>query len=366
MERAYKFRIYPNKAQEEQIQKTFKCCDFVYNHYLAVRQEAYERSGRIINYYACSKDLTRLKKALPWLAEADATALQASLQNLERAYQDYFKNRRPSPPRPKKERRPRKSYASKSNGGRVKVFENAVQLSKLGRVRCRVSNEVAGRILSATVSQNPDRKYYVSVCCTDVEIPPLPPTGKAVGLDMGLKTLAVSSDGTEYPNPKYFEKSQRRLAILQRRLSRKEKGSKRYEKARIQVAKMYEHIANQRKDTLHKLSAGLVRENDILCIEDLACRNMLKNHNVAKSIADASWGTLRGQLKYKSAWYGRELVVINRFFPSSQLCSVCGAKNPAVKDLSVRSWTCPVCGAVHDRDVNAAKNILTEGLRQLA
>lgn len=370
MEYSYKFRIYPNHAQKIQIGKTFGCCRFVYNHYLAMRKEMYERDGKTLNYYDCAAKMTELKKSLERLKEVDATALQSAVRDLDTAYQNFFrrikKREKAGYPRFKSKRDHRQSYKSKCVGTNIKVLDHAIQLPKLGKVKCRISREVQGRILSATVSQTSSGKYFVAICCTDVEIEPLPPMGSAIGLDMGIKSFAVCSDGTEYANHKYLAKSQKKLARLQRQLSRKSKGSKRREKARIKVARLHEKIANQRKDTLQKLSTELIQQNDVICIEDLAPKNMVKNHKLAKSISDVSWGEFRRQLTYKAKWYGKEIVVIDRFYPSSQLCSDCGIKWDGTKDLAVRQWTCPACGSIHDRDVNAAKNILNEGLRLLA
>lgn len=322
---AYRFRIYPTRLQQEQIQRTFGCCRYVYNYYLAKRQEIYQVDHSILNYYACCKDMTTLKRQprTEFLGDVDATALQAVLQDLDAAYKSFVRTGFGFP-NPKKKHAGYQSYRSKCSQSSIKLCGNTIQLPKLGKVKCRISKEVKGRILSATVSQNPSGKYFVSLCCADVEVAPLEHTGKTCGIDLGLHDLVTTSDGVKYLNHKHLAKSEKKLARLQRQLSRKSKGSNNRNKARIRVARLHEHIANQRTDMLHKLSAEIVRQNDVICIEDLAVKNMIKNHSLAKAICDAGWGEFRRQLEYKSEWYGRKLIVIDRFYPSSQLCSECG------------------------------------------
>lgn len=364
--KAYKYRLYPNHAQEELIQKTFGCVRFVYNHFLAMRITEYEGCGKTLNYYACSGALTPLKNELEWLKEIDATALQSSLRDLDTAFQNFFRGLKQGEhigyPKFKSKREHRKSYKATCNGKNIAIVGNKIKLPKLGLVKCAISKEVKGRILSATVSQNPSGKYYVSICCTDVDIGPLPKTGAAVGVDLGIKDLAITSDGVKYPNNRYTYQAEKRLARLQRELSRKSNGSKRWEKQRIKVARLQEHIANQRRDNIQKITTELIRNYDVICIEDLNASGMVKNHHLAKAVSDASFCEFRRELEYKAKWYGKQISAIDRFYPSSQLCSHCGYQNKETKDLNVRSWVCPECGAVHDRDINAAINIRAKGI----
>lgn len=372
MEYSYKFRLYPNQQQVQQIQRTFGCVRFIYNYYLARRIDAWKNRQETMNYYTCSADMTLLKKDSGhlWLQGVDSTALQSSLRDLDTAFQNFFhglKSHHPvGYPKFKKKSSSRHSFKAKRVGENIAVASGKIRLPKLGLVKCRISKDVRGRILSATVSQNPAGQYYVSLCCTDVQLPTVSKSGKSCGVDLGIKELAVLSDGTIFANNKYLSASEKKLKRLQRQFSRKTKGSRRWKDLKHRIAVLHEHIANQRLDAIHKATTSIVMGYDTICMEDLNISGLLKNHKLARSVSDASFAEFRRQITYKAQYYGKNVVTINRYFPSSQQCSHCGSLNHSVKDLRIREWVCPNCGACLNRDLNAAINILTEGLKSSA
>lgn len=369
MLKAYKYRIYPNKQQEEQIQKTFGCCRFVYNQTLSYRKNKYNAEKQTMSKLDCNNYVNQvLKKEYEWLKEVDKFALTNSVYNMNNAYQKFFK-KHTGYPKFKSKKNNKKSYTTNCNYcGRptieVSFDKSRIKLPKLKWVKAKIHREFIGKIKSATISHVPSGKYFVSIL-VETEHAPMELTGSIIGIDLGIKDLLITSDGEKFDNIRTTKKYEDKLAKEQRKLSRKVKGSKNWNKQRIKVAKIHEKIHNTRIDNLHKTSHKLVQENQLIVSEDLAVSNMVKNHNLAKAITDCGWYELTRQISYKSEWNNRQHIKIGRFTKSSQPCNVCGYINSETKNLSVREWTCPQCETVHDRDINAAINILNEGLRLL-
>ncbi|MGW2297116.1 RNA-guided endonuclease InsQ/TnpB family protein [Streptomyces violaceorubidus] len=360
VKRAFKYRFYPSDAQAAELSRTFGCVRKVYNMALAARTEAWTRQERV-NYNATSAMLTAWKKTeeLAFLNEVSSVPLQQCLRHLQTAFTHFF-GKRAKYPRFKSRKRSRKSAEYTTSGFRF--LDGRLTLAKMREpldIRWSRTLPKGASPSTVTVSQDAAGRWFVSLLCDDPSVKPLPATDKAVGIDVGLDHLLTLSTGEKIANPRHERKDRARLALAQRRMAKKAKGSNNQAKARRKAAKVYARIADRRRDHLHQLTTRLVRENQTLVIEDLTVRNMVKNRSLARAISDAAWSQFRSLLEYKAAWYGRNVIAVDRWFPSSKLCSTCGTLHEKMP-LNVRTWTCD-CGTTHDRDVNAAKNLLAAG-----
>ena len=363
MFKSFKYRLYPTAPQAEKINQNIGCARFVYNQLLDDRINVYRETKQRSKKTYCD-----LKKEYTFLKEADSCALHYAKANLDVAYDKFFKESSAGFPKFKSKHKCRWSYTTYNNHNAVRFDGNRLKLPKVGYVKVVEHQLHDGRILTATISHERSGEYYASVLCEVEQCPALPVTEKIVGIDLGLHDIIVCSDGERVASPKHFRKSEQRLARVQRAFSRTQKDSKGHEKARLKVARCHQKIKNQRNDFLQKLSTKLIRENQVICLEDLSVKGMERNKKLANSVSDASFSKFVSMLEYKAEWYGRKVVKIDRFYPSTQLCSGCGYRNESIKGLSglkFREWTCPECGEVHDRDLNAARNILKEGLKSI-
>ncbi|WP_066382966.1 IS200/IS605 family element RNA-guided endonuclease TnpB, partial [Anabaena sp. CA = ATCC 33047] len=360
MLKAYKYRIYPTGEQVRLLAKSFGCVRWFYNYALNLTSETYKATGKGLSRNEIINLLPSLKKEYEWLTEPPSQCLQQVALDLSSAFLNFFERRAKYP---NFKNKGQKQSIRFPQG--IKLDGDNLTLPKLGKVYCKVSRLPEGKLKSITVSLTPSGEYYAA-CLYDSgkDKPSLSSEGKAIGVDMGINHYAITSDGTKHGNPKYYRKYEVKLVKKQKQLSRKQKGSSNRNKARIKVAKIYTKITRCREDFLHKLSRKLVDENQVIVVENLAVKNMVKNHKLAKSISDAGWGQFCTMLKYKAEWEGKTYIEVDRFFPSSKSCSNCLHQLDNLS-LDIRSWQCPKCHTIHDRDINAAVNIRDEGLRIL-
>ena len=363
--KAFKFRLYPTLEQALFFNKTFGCCRFVYNAMLSERKDSYLLTGK-----SSSRTPAELKKEFPFLKEVDSLAISNEWTNLNSAYKNFFRDKKVGFPKFKSKKNDRKSYTTFNQRGTIKVLNSSVKLPKVSFIKCKVHKEIPSdwEIKSATISQTPTGKFYVSILCeyeSDVQ-QIIPNKNKSVGIDYKSNGFGVTSNGEILSSHRYFRENQSKLAMEQRRLSRKKKGSKNYEKQRLKVARVHEHIANCRKDQAHKLSYYFAENFDVVCLEDLNLQNIAQSLRLGKSTNDNGFGMFRAALSYKLKDRGKYLIYIDKWDATSTVCSTCGSYHKdIVNSLSIREWTCPDCGTHHDRDINAAKNILKLGLEKL-
>ena len=362
VKKSYKIRLYPTKRQKVFFNKTIGACRVIYNELLYTLNENYKNSIKVEKY-----DLFKqIKEKYNWMKDVDSNALLCSYRDLETAYNNFFSNRTKFPKF--KQKKDKNTYRNSTTRKIKNLFKNdKIKLAKIGLVNYKSNydfqNLVIQKVYNITVERSKTNKYYASICC-DVEQKEFEHTGEIICIDLGIKDLVIDSNGNKHKNPKYYHKVENKIKHLQRLCSKKNKGSKNQEKARLKLAIAHEKLSNKRKDYLHKITTKLIKENDVICIENLNVKGMMKNHHLAKAIQDSSFGTLAVMLKYKAAWHNRQIIEIGRFFPSSKTCHCCGYVK---KDLTLndRKWICPKCGIHHDRDINAAINIKSEGLRLL-
>lgn len=358
MLKAYKYRIYPNKEQELYFAKTFGCTRFIYNKMLADRIKSYEENKDLDIKQVKYPTPAQYKKEFEWLKEVDSLALANAQINLDKAYKNFFRDKSVGFPKFKSKKSNRFSYTTNNQNGTIYIDGNYIKIPKLkSKIKIVLHRKFKGLIKSATISKTPSNQYYISIL-VDTENIQLPKNDNKIGIDLGLKEFAITSDGEIFSNPKWLRKTEKKLKKAQRSLSRKTKGSNNRNKARLKVAKLHQKIANQRKDFLHKISNYITNENQVIVIEDLKVKNLVQNHNLAKAISEVSWSEFRTMLTYKCKWKGRELIIAPSNYASSQLCSNCENKSSQTKDLSCRTYVCSVCGMVMDRDINASKNLL--------
>lgn len=364
--KSYKFRLYPNQEQKQLFAKTFGCSRAIWNMMLADKIKHYEETKETLH-----NTPAQYKKEFPWLKEVDSLALANVQLNLQKAYKNFFNSSFGFPKFKKKSHG--QSYKTNNQKGSIALLDGKVKLPKIGWVKVKAHRQINGVIKSATISMTPTGKYYVSILC-ETEIAPFPKTNSSVGIDLGLSDFAILSTGEKIGNRRFLNQLSKKLTKEQKILSRRALAAKKanrklsesnnYQKQRIKVAKIHEKIANMRRDFLNKLSTNLIKNHDVICIEDLSSKNLMKNRKLAKAIGDVSWSEFVRMLEYKANWYEKKISKISRWYPSSQICSDCGFSS-GKKPLSVREWTCTNCGSHHDRDINASINILNEGLRLL-